>query len=330
MNRLAGLFLMTVITVVWSGCSSSIPKTLFNGGFGAAKEQLEPGQLYLLPEASPVINGKRIDFRKATVWMGFAAQARPYTEEEKKQLQRLGNIMQKYLPLVKHLDSYGRYFALDNREVNAFAKSDAIVVNKGLLDAFDSDDQVAVLLGHEIGHLINGDVAIFTARNVLISTGEVVDFAANALNCTLGTICTNGGNVGSLLVKPFGLKFSRDQEREADRVGFDLLCKAGFDVTAATEVWSKMQTLAPQGNSWNVFVSTHPSNIERLNTLSARVSDCPAVNNKTPKERVVIEPQKPQVKTMSEQLQQLKQAHDMGLITKKEYQIKRQKILERF
>jgi Putative Zn-dependent protease, contains TPR repeats len=117
-----------------------------------------------------------------------------------------------------------QFFIVDSKEVNAFALPGGFVyVNRGLIERADKMDEVAGVLGHEIGHVVKrhsvkqqqqGDKA-----NVLVTLG-----------CILTSICNNQAT-GTLINAAGGAifaKFSRTDEKEADDVGFDNVVRAGI------------------------------------------------------------------------------------------------------
>jgi predicted Zn-dependent protease len=70
----------------------------------------------------------------------------------------------------------------------------------------------------------------------------------------------------------FGLPHSREQETESDRIGLELMARAGYDPNAAISLWQKMSQKA--GSSGPAFLSTHPASCSRISDLQ---SDLPKV-----------------------------------------------------
>ena len=165
--------------------------------------------------------------------------------------------------------SYG--FSVANyRDLNAFALPGGPVwINRGVLQAARSEAQVAGVLAHEIAHVARRHAAD------QISKGMV----ANGLLGLLGAVLGNAGGARTaqtgarVLAGGYMMKFSRDDEREADKVGVEILRRAGWDPRGLLEF---MQILREQQGrdpgSVEVFLSSHPSPAERVQQLRAQLS----------------------------------------------------------
>jgi beta-barrel assembly-enhancing protease len=165
---------------------------------------------------------------------------------------------------------YPYSFSVANyREINAFALPGGPVwINRGALQAARTEAQVAGVLAHEIAHVARRHAA------QQISKGLV----ANGLLGLLGAMLGNAGGArtaqtgAQILAGGYMLKFGRDDEREADRIGAQIMRRAGWDPHGMLEF---MQILrAQQGRdpgSVAVFLSTHPSPAERVAQLRAQL-----------------------------------------------------------
>lgn len=131
-----------------------------------------------------------------------------------------------------------------------------------------TDDEIAEIMGHEIGHAL----AKHTAERM--STAALQQTALQVAGSILGT-----GGIGSQLALQgaaiattvgFQLPNSRTQEAEADRIGIELAAKAGYDPRAAVSLWKKMITATGQTGKSD-FLSTHPAGEKRIESLSALV-----------------------------------------------------------
>ncbi|BCS32859.1 peptidase M48 [Luteitalea sp. TBR-22] len=163
----------------------------------------------------------------------------------------------------------------DYRELNAFALPGGPVwVHRGVLEAADAEAQLAGVLAHEIAHISERHAA------QQITKGTV----ANGLLGLLGAIVGDRGAgaaaaqvAAGVTANSFMLKFSRDDEREADREGVGLLQRAGYDPRGLLEF---MQVLARQEGrspgSVAQFLSTHPAPASRVRELSQLVARAPA------------------------------------------------------
>jgi predicted Zn-dependent protease len=154
--------------------------------------------------------------------------------------------------------------------VNAFAlPGGKIGVYTGLLTVAKNDAQLATVVGHEVGHVLARHGAERVSQQVgtqaaLTGAGAIAGGGAQgqAIMGALGV----GAQVGVLL------PFSRAQESEADAIGLDLMAKAGFDPQQSVELWKNMKQ-ASGGNAPAEFLSTHPSDVSRIQDLQARMPE---------------------------------------------------------
>lgn len=160
----------------------------------------------------------------------------------------------------------------DERELNAFALPGGPVwIHRGILHAATSERQVVGVLAHEIAHIADRHAARQLTQAMV----------ANGLLGVLGTLLGNDGGAraarigASLLAGGIFLKFSRDDETEADRVGAEIMHRAGWDPRGLAEF---MQILRrEQGrdpSAVETFFSTHPppeGRIEHLEREAARL-----------------------------------------------------------
>ena len=157
----------------------------------------------------------------------------------------------------------------DEDEPNAFAlPGRKIGVHKGLLDVTDTQDQLAAVIGHEIGHVLaqhgNERMSSQLVVGIGLATAQAMMRSRDSregrqMRALLGL----GAQVGILL------PYSRSHESEADRIGLELMAKAGFDPAASVELWQNMSQLG--GARPPEFLSTHPSNRTRIRALQAQV-----------------------------------------------------------
>jgi beta-barrel assembly-enhancing protease len=153
----------------------------------------------------------------------------------------------------------------DYREINAFALPGGPVwVHRGTLSASSNEAQLAGVLAHEVAHVAQRHSADQLTKRLV----------ANGLLGLLGAVLGNDRSArtaqaaAQVLAGGYMLKFSRDDEREADRVGARLLRQAGWD---AREMIAFMDTLRrEQGrdpSSVEIFLSSHPGPAERAALL---------------------------------------------------------------
>jgi len=148
--------------------------------------------------------------------------------------------------------------------VNAFALPGGKVgVYTGLLDLAESDDELAIVMGHEIGHVTarHGAERMTTGMGVDLA-GAVIGAAASqkAKNPELWKTLYGLGATGATLA------FSRSNESEADHIGVRYAAKAGYDPRAAITFWRKMEK-AKNGATTFKWLSTHPPDAQRISDL---------------------------------------------------------------
>ena len=156
----------------------------------------------------------------------------------------------------------------DNEEVNAYCMPGGkIMVFSGLVEKTNAtDDELAAVIGHEIVHALreHGRERMSTA---LIQQVGIIGFAAYIAN--KGTRVSTDAAVQAVALGTtlfFALPNSREQEREADKMGLELMALAGYNPMAAVSLWRKMNELS----EFNMpeFLSTHPSNENRIKDLT--------------------------------------------------------------
>lgn len=161
---------------------------------------------------------------------------------------------------------------IDSDEVNAFALPGGFLfVNKGLILAADNEAELAGVMAHELGHVAARHAMENQGKAKLINYGMLagVIFGGGILS----PILYNGGG---LLQGLIGLKFSRQAEEEADRLGEQYLYASGYDPTAMSTMFEK---LAAQNKKKTKGVAkllmSHPDSLERRDTTLALVARFP-------------------------------------------------------
>lgn len=155
----------------------------------------------------------------------------------------------------------------DDNQVNAFAlPGGKIGVYTGLLGVAENQHQVAAVVGHEIGHVIARHGNERMSNSALINMGQQAVgqiLVANEVASTPAIMQALG--LGSQLGS---LKYSRVHESEADKIGLELMARAGFDPTQSINLWQNMSKLG-DGNRPPEFLSTHPTPDTRIDALKA-------------------------------------------------------------
>jgi predicted Zn-dependent protease len=151
---------------------------------------------------------------------------------------------------------------IDDPSLNAWCMPGGkMAIYTGIVEKLKlSDDEIAQIMGHEIAHAILGHGRERMSRAMAMQGGVA-----------LGSIVA--GRDLSILAPvadiALTLPNSRQGETEADRYGIELAARAGYDPNAAVRLWEKMA--AAGGGGPPVFLSTHPSAANRIQTLNALV-----------------------------------------------------------
>ena len=138
-----------------------------------------------------------------------------------------------------------------------------IAVFTGIIDKLNlTDDELAIVLGHEMAHALREHARARAAKVTLTNVGTMV----------VGLVI--GGNVGELARQGGGLlnlKFNRDDERDADLIGMEIAARAGYDPEAGITLWQKMAQVARGAPP--TWLSTHPSSEDRVRRMKAAMKD---------------------------------------------------------
>lgn len=154
---------------------------------------------------------------------------------------------------------------IGSRQINAFCMPGGkIAFYTGILDTLKlSDDEAAMVMGHEIAHALREHARERMAKN------QITQLGANLL----GELVGGGRYAGAFQVggNLLSLKFSRDDESEADVVGLDLAARAGFDPRAGVSLWKKME--AANSKAPLEFLSTHPAGGNRIREIEQHLPE---------------------------------------------------------
>jgi beta-barrel assembly-enhancing protease len=167
------------------------------------------------------------------------------------------------------------FFNVRDGSINAFALPGGYIgVHTGLFILADNESQLASVLGHEIGHVTQKHIA----RGAGGDTSSTVMILASILLAVVAARSNNPGAAqgiaigGQALAIQNQLSYSRDAEREADRIGYQILNASGFDVNAMPAFFLKLQRATGIMDSGiPAFVRTHPLTTDRIAEMQDRV-----------------------------------------------------------
>ena len=189
--------------------------------------------------------------------------------ESHPQVQRLRKIADRLLPYAPKFNERAKDWkwkvnVINSKMINAFCMPGGkIAFFTGIIDKLElTDDEVAMVMGHEIAHALREHARARTAKSTITNVGVLA----------VGILV--GGNYGELARLGGGLmnlKFSRNDETEADLVGMELAARAGYDPRAGVTLWQKMSAQAKGAPP--AWFSTHPSSASRVETIKANLKD---------------------------------------------------------
>lgn len=156
-------------------------------------------------------------------------------------------------------------------EVNAWCMPGGkVAVYSGILPIAQTDAGLATVMAHEIGHAIARHSAERISQQMAVqNVGSAVSAATNNKPQTTQLVISQLYGVGGQLML---LKYSRDQESEADHLGLIFMAMAGYDPNNALAFWKRMEA-QNKGGSPPEFLSTHPADATRITDIQNRLPE---------------------------------------------------------
>ena len=186
------------------------------------------------------------------------------------QLQRLQRIASKLVPQTAQWNDRSRSWKwevnlIGSKQINAFCMPGGkIAFYTGIMDQLKlTDDEAAMIMGHEMAHALREHARARIAKSQ--GTGTLLSIGAQLLG--LGQLGNVAANLGTQLLT---LRFSREDESDADLVGLELAARGGYNPQASVSLWEKMGQVGGGANGPS-FLSTHPSGPQRIQVLQANV-----------------------------------------------------------
>jgi predicted Zn-dependent protease len=165
------------------------------------------------------------------------------------------------------------FFVVKDNTINAFAMPGGVIgVHTGLILAANSESEVAGVLGHEIGHVVQHHMARMLAQQKRDTIINMASFAlailASRANPQLAGGAMTAASAGGIQKQ---LDYTRENEREADRVGMQILAAAGFDTHGMSSFFETLQKGSRfSDGSAPSFLRTHPVTTERISDVKSR------------------------------------------------------------
>jgi predicted Zn-dependent protease len=175
-------------------------------------------------------------------------------------------------------------FAVKDSSINAFALPGGFIgFHTGLLVSAESDSEVASVMGHETGHVLQRHLARQmdkqTTNTMIALAGMLLGALAASRNPGAASGLMQGGQAVAVNNQ---LSYSRDAEREADRIGFQILAASGYDVNGAPGFFQRLQKATGIMDSGvPSYVRTHPLTTDRIADMQDRARNMPNRNVST-------------------------------------------------
>lgn len=233
---------------------------------GIAVKPLKDGLVRRITAPEEAVNEQSA--QQYTTLMGQAQQKGALVPATDPQVKRLRAIAQRIIPYTarwnpKAQDWKWQVNLLKSDQVNAFCMPGGrIAFFTGIIDKLKlTDDEIAAVMGHEIAHALREHGRERMSKSTI--TGAVTGIGGAILSAWSGYDVRGLANTAGQMVV---LKFSRDEEREADLVGLDIAARAGYDPRAGVALWNKMASLDGRGAPIELL-STHPGGANRIEQI---------------------------------------------------------------
>ena len=269
--RLAEMVLALAIgLLVGLSCGPALAREGVDVGANSAFSKLVPAQDIELSAA-----------QQYAQMLAAARQQNALAGPDNAQVQRLRAIARRIIPFALEWNPRAKDWRwevnlMGSKQINAFCMPGGkIAFYTGILDVLKlTDDEVAMVMGHEIAHALREHARERMGKSA--ATGLGANLLGQALG--LGQIGQTVTNYGAQLLT---LKFSREDESEADLVGLELAARAGYDPRAGITLWRKMS--AANKNAPPQWLSTHPAGSTRIAEIEAALPQVMPLYERAPK-----------------------------------------------
>ena len=227
-----------------------------------AREGVDVGSTSSLAKLVPAGDVERSAGQQYNQMLQQAAQQRARGPDNHPQVKRLRRIAKDLIPFAYDWNPRAKDWRwevnlIGSKQINAFCMPGGkIAFYTGILEQLKlTDDEVAMVMGHEVAHALREHARERMAKSTATNIGAGVISQVLGLG-QLGQTVTNYG--AQLLT----LRFSREDESEADLVGLELAARAGYDPRAGISLWEKMA--AANKGAPPQWLSTHPASTTRI------------------------------------------------------------------
>lgn len=253
-----------------AGCSAGLFTTAL-----LAREGVEVGKASAFANLVPAAQVEGSATQQYDQMLKQAREKNALAPDDHPEVIRLRSIAQKLIPFSYEWNPRARDWKweinlIGSAQINAFCMPGGkIAFYHGILDKLQlNDNEVAMVMGHEIAHALREHarerLGKSQATNVIASIGSAIASAYFKFDPNLtDAVAKQGANL-------LALKFSREDETEADLVGMELAARAGYDPRFSVSLWQKMSA-ANKGAPPQWF-STHPSGSTRIKEIEANLN----------------------------------------------------------
>jgi len=236
-----------------------------------AHAQVDVGQASSLRKLIPAETLEASARQQYRQTLGEADSKGALAPDDYPQLKRLRAIADRLIPFTTQWNPDSRKWKwevnlIGSKQINAWCMPGGkIAFYTGILEQLQlNDDEVAMIMGHEMAHALREHSRERLAKSKATSMGLSV--ASQLLG--LGQMGDVAANLGTQLLS---LKYGRDDETEADLVGLEIAARGGFKPEASVQLWKKMLGATGGGKGQPSFLSTHPSGNNRIQELEANL-----------------------------------------------------------
>ena len=240
----------------------------------AAREGVDVGRISPMTQLVPAETVERTANQQYAQLLQQGAKQNALASNDQPQLKRLRAIAQRIIPHAADWNPRARDWRwevnlLGSSQINAFCMPGGkIAFYTGILDKLKlSDDEVAMVMGHEMAHALREHARERMAKSAATHGIASVLGALASAKWGIDPNITNGVARGGANLMT--LEFSREDESEADLVGMELAARAGFDPRAGVTLWQKMG--AANKGAPPQWLSTHPSGKSRIAEIQANL-----------------------------------------------------------
>jgi predicted Zn-dependent protease len=255
--RIRSVLIAFATSVLLTGCQTV--QTTNPGAVGVERKQL------MLVSSNEINQGAQVAYRQEL----DKARQQNALNRDKGTYERVQQISKRLIPQTSVFRPDAAQWSWEvnvqtSDDVNAYCMPGGkIMVYTGLVEKLNATDaELAAVIGHEIAH------ALREHSRERISRAYAEQLALAGIAVATGAGENTMAIASQVSAVTFTLPHSREQEAEADRIGLELMARAGYDPNASISLWQKMAKL---GGGTPEFLSTHPSSESRIRDLEANI-----------------------------------------------------------